>query len=401
MASSGGEGGDEPDAEGSGGIETEIDDDAALCVVCPLETSHRKTVYLREAIDEWQRLAKLAADRLQSFEPWDRRTRNPNVYKMVKEQDDLDINAAVAREAVYKLTEAFESWQGNGRPGNPPVGEFGDGDYLRVGQQELEIAENDRGYGVKLSLVPHQPEWFHLDTVKYQNEWLERICDEDDAVRHGSAEVYLHEGSPALHLTVAPYPEVIVPDAVERWLGVDLGESALFATACVDVDDTTAIDGVVVEPGDEYRHHRERLKEKRAKLGRKGDLRGVKACKGDIERYTDWVLDTASKRIVELAADREACGIRLEDLTGYREDAPDPIHDWPFAELQSKITYKARLAGVPVEFVDPYGSSQLCNRCGEWRGRDGDEFRCEPCDYEVHADVNAAMRIAQGNPDAR
>lgn len=32
------------------------------CIICPLETSQRKTAYLQEAIDEWQALAKTAVD---------------------------------------------------------------------------------------------------------------------------------------------------------------------------------------------------------------------------------------------------------------------------------------------------------------------------------------------------
>lgn len=261
-----------------------------------------------------------------SFQPWDRDPNNPQVYEIAKQWSDRNLYAAVAREAVYKPAEAFQSWQSNGAPGDPPVGEFGDSEYLRIGQQELTIEANDRGYGAELKLILSGAEWFHLDTAEYQEEWLARVCDDDDPTRHGSAEVYLHDGAPALHLTVAPEIEVIVPDGVERWLGVDLGDNTLYAAACVGAS-SGEIECVELESGREYRHYREQLKEKRAELSRKGDLRGVKACKGDIERYTDWVLHTASKEIVDLALEHDACGIRLEDLTGYRETADDPIHD--------------------------------------------------------------------------
>lgn len=300
----------------------------------------------------------------------------------------------MAREATYKATEAFASWREKGYPGDRPIGKFGDGDYLRVHQQQLTIEENDRGYGVKLALVPRNHEWFHIDSASYHEEWLERICNPDDPTRHGSAEVYLHEdGSAALHLTVVSEVNIYEPDDIPQWMGVDLGENSLYTTACVGME-SDDIESVEVESGREYRHHRERLKDKRARLGEKGDLRGVRACKGDIERYTKWVMDTASKEIVELALEQAPCGIRMEDLTGYREDAEDPIHDWPFADLQEKVCYKAEMAGIPVQFVDPYGTSQTCNRCEDWQERDGDRFYCASCGYEVHADVNAAINIA-------
>jgi putative transposase len=41
--------------------------------------------------------------------------------------------------------------------------------------------------------------------------------------------------------------------------------------------------------------------------------------------------------------------------------------------------------------------SSSCRKCGETNPamRDGDAFECWGCGYEVHADVNAAINIAQ------
>lgn len=274
-------------------------------------------------------------------------------------------------------------------------------DYCRVHNQQITLADHDGGgFGVKLNLIPYESEWFGIGGGNYQTEILERVCDsDDDAIRHGSAEVYLHgpveDGSATLHLTVVEEVEVYDPDGVERWLGVDLGERALYASAFVGAT-SDQIEGVEVESGREYRHHRKRLKEKRRKLSQAGDLRGVRACRGEIERYTDHIVHVTSWEIVDQAASRVPCGIRLERLTGYREDAEDPIHDWPYAAIQSAICYKATGAGIPVEFVDPAGTSARCNRCGQPGNRDGDSFSCGRCDYAVDADVNGAINIARG-----
>lgn len=70
--------------------------------------------------------------------------------------------------------------------------------------------------------------------------------------------------------------------------------------------------------------------------------------------------------------------------------------DWPYAILQEKIAYKAKAADVPVESVNPQNTSVTCRQCGQTnRGyREGSEFVCTRCGYEVHADVNAAINIA-------
>lgn len=153
-----------------------------------------------------------------------------------------------------------------------------------------------------------------------------------------------------------------------------------------------------MEPGREFRHYRDRLDEKRRRLGQQGDLRGVRACRGDRERYTEWVCHNASRAIVDLAVEHAPCRIHLEDLTHYRQSASDPIHDWPFAQLQEQILYKATGAGIPIEMVDPRNTSVTCRKCGQTTPefRDGSDFSCRWCGYEIHADVNAAINIANG-----
>jgi IS605 OrfB family transposase len=104
----------------------------------------------------------------------------------------------------------------------------------------------------------------------------------------------------------------------------------------------------------------------------------------------------ASRRIVDFANEHTKAAISLENLTGYR-NSEGAIHDWPFSELQEKIVYKARESGIPIVFVDPAYSSQTCRKCGNTKSsqRNGHEFNCRNCGYEVHADVNAAFNLAQ------
>jgi IS605 OrfB family transposase len=231
---------------------------------------------------------------------------------------------------------------------------------------------------------------------EYQREYLEVITDGEGD--NGSAEVHLSDsGAAFLHLTVTQDVEVYEPDDVPRWVGVDIGENVLYAATVVAEDDgEVTIEAVDMERGREFRHHRERLKQKRSRLQEQDDLRGVRAVRDEHRRYTKHVLDTASRRIVDLAIEHAPCAIAIEDLTHYRETADDPIHDFPYAELQQKISYKATDEGIPVTANDPAETSITCRKCGETNPqmRDGSEFECWDCGYEVHADVNAAINIA-------
>jgi IS605 OrfB family transposase len=95
---------------------------------------------------------------------------------------------------------------------------------------------------------------------------------------------------------------------------------------------------------------------------------------------------------------RQGAGIRLEDLSGIRQsarqhkawkaDAGENRDDWPFYQLEQFMSYKAQLAGGPVEKVPAAYTSQGCHACGRINRRDKHAYRCERCGRQAHADAN-------------
>lgn len=365
-----------------------------------LETSTQKNERVRGGIEEYQQMAAYVADILPSFPEHSWVARNTTLYRVVTREfptDERGVKATIAREASQKVAEAFDAWASRGKPGDRPS--FGDGTQIRLSHQDVEIAENDRGWGLKASFIPYKPVWFHIDDGGYQREYLERITDDEDDASAGSAELRLDDGTLWCNLTVSWDVEVYEPGDVSTYLGVDLNDDPLYAVAVVSSPDTETetIDEVEMHSGAEYRHHRERVKQKRAEAMERDDLRAIKSTGLTYDRYTDHITNVVSREIVDLAVEHAPCAIRIEDLTHYRETADDPIHDWPFAEIQEKIAYKATEAGIPVEVVDPRNTSVTCRRCGQTDPtyRDGVDFNCRRCRYEVHADVNASINIAR------
>lgn len=359
-------------------------------VVLDLETSNRKNKKIQKAITEYQKMSKHMSDIIVSFDKSNWSTMNPTFYRRMKEDfSDRYVSSAVVQETIEDVVGGYKSWVSNGKQGKKPV--FGNRNYVRCKTTNITVESNDRGYGVKFNIIPYKPEWFHVNDNEFSTKYLDKIVNGDAEV--GTCEIHKHGDELKAHLVFKWDVDVVEKEEAEHIIGVDIGENNIYSLATVSSDN---IENVTIKSGEEFRHYRERLKQRRKEMMEKDDIKAVKECSGEHERYTEQVLHTSSREIIDEAIEYEKPMIVLEDLTNYRKTAPSAIHDWPFALFQEMIMYKAKSKGIPVETVDPRNTSKSCRNCGYTHSsnRSSHEFICGECGYEVHADVNAAINIA-------
>lgn len=371
---------------------------------CKLETSNRKTELVKQGIEAYQSVLSYMADRLPTYPEHEWTPHHSHMYHQSKHglpDDDVNYRTTLAQKAQQQVAEAFMSWRQRGKPGESPQGDFGHGSYLNLRNDCVRIVENDRGYGLKASFISRNPVWFHIAAGDYQRQFLRKIVDEDDETRAGSAELHLHEnGELYCHLTVSWPVETYSVEDVNTTVGVDLNVEPLVAVAVWSEVDS-AVREVHLESGNEFRHHRQRMKRAKDQAMADGNLKAIKDARRNYEKYTDHITNVASRRVIDIAETHSPCQIQLEDLTHLRETVDDAKHDWPYAMIQEQIVYKAQEHGIPVVTVDPRDTSRKCRKCGavDTESRSGAQFKCIDCGYEVHSDVNAAINIAQSNHD--
>lgn len=209
----------------------------------------------------------------------------------------------------------------------------------------------------------------------------------------GQADLVYRDGLFFLYCT-ADVPEPPI-GKVEEFLGIDLG------IANVATDSTGER-----FTGEDVERHRKRHNKARQTFQRRGTKsarRRLKRLSGKQSRYQHHVNHCIAKRLVAKAKTL-GIGIAVEDLNGIRDRITvrrkqrSRLSNWGFAHLRQCLTYKAKLAGVPMVAVDPRNTSRTCFACGHCskdNRKSQDSFSCLACGHEAHADINAARNIGR------
>ena len=190
------------------------------------------------------------------------------------------------------------------------------------------------------------------------------------------------------------------PIETDKFLGVDMGIVNIAVTS----------DGEIYS-GDKIEIHRKEITLLKSNLQSKGTKSArkhlVKISKKE-NRYKKDTNHCISKKIVVKAKALEV-GIKLEDLHFYSKktvkkfnkklrDNNARLGKWSFGQLREFITYKSKIAGIPVLFVNPSFTSQICskcNHCEEDNRLTQESFTCKKCGYSTNADYNASINISR------
>lgn len=175
-------------------------------------------------------------------------------------------------------------------------------------------------------------------------------------------------------------------------MGVDLGLKVP-AVAITD-DDKVRFFG----NGRRNKYMKRKFHSNRKALGKKKKLNAIRNSEDKEQRYMIDQDHKVSRAIVNFAQDNMISVIRLEKLTNIRQTARTSrkneknLHTWSFYRQAQFIEYKANLAGIKVEYVNPAYTSQTCPKCSEKNKAKDRLYQCK-CGFKKHRDVVGAMNI--------
>lgn len=185
-----------------------------------------------------------------------------------------------------------------------------------------------------------------------------------------------------------------------RIIGVDLGRRDIATTSTEKNWSGKQIQAT----RDRYSRVRSNVQSKRSRNSR----RLLRRLKGREQRFQKWLNHNISKELVS-SAKQSVATLAFEDLTNIRESLNQKprskterrrTNNWAFYQLRLFVGYKSAIAGVPIVFVPPAYTSQMCSRCHHVHPvkgksyRSGKTFKCGHCGLEHDSDINAAKNIA-------
>lgn len=150
--------------------------------------------------------------------------------------------------------------------------------------------------------------------------------------------------------------------------------------------------------GRQNKYKKRKFKSHRRKLGKLKKLSAIKKLEDKEQRYMKDQDHKISRSIVNFAKENKISIIRLECLENIRESAKTSrknnytLHTWSFYRLSQFIEYKAKLAGIQVEYVNPAYTSQTCPQCGKLNHANDRHYVCS-CGFRSHRDIVGAMNI--------
>ncbi len=143
--------------------------------------------------------------------------------------------------------------------------------------------------------------------------------------------------------------------------------------------------------GRQNKYMKRKFRSIRKELGKKKKVNAIRKLNDKEQRWMKDQDHKVTRAIVDFAKEKNVSVIRLEQLANIRQTTRTSrkneknLHTWSFYRLSQFIEYKANLAGIKVEYVNPAYTSQTCPECSATNKAQDRKYKCK-CGFETHRD---------------
>lgn len=336
-------------------------------------------------------------------------------YNALKEEYPI-FNGGNLTQTIQQGTKRWKEDRLDVFNGHRSVPSFRRSAPITVNPNNIKIHQDEQGYVATLSLVSmeklkdlgRKPGGFPLAIIARDNSQrviLNRIISGQYKIG-GSKIVHDKKKRKWFFLLTYSFPKQEGHDLnIDNIMGVDLGVATPLYMAFNNSLARYHVNGGEIEQFRRGIEARRRSMLKQGKWcgdGRRGHgkdtrLKPIELLSDRVKNFRDTTNHKYSRYVVDMAIKHNCATIQMEDLSGITEDANRFLKNWTYFDLQTKIEYKAKEAGITVIKINPEYTSQRCSKCGyisRENRKTQAEFRCTECGFEENADYNAAKNIS-------
>ncbi|WP_047155400.1 RNA-guided endonuclease InsQ/TnpB family protein [Aneurinibacillus tyrosinisolvens] len=272
-----------------------------------------------------------------------------------------------------------------------------DNGYLKVGIPTVEEGNLTMDKYVPVKVNAYSLFWVNYyltGEMDKESKYFQSAFEEISKAKKGSAQLYYKKEH--WYFSFSLSFELKEKNKAEKSIGVDRG------LRLVAVAGNPETGKYITFNGKQMGHIRRKFSRLRHKLQKAKNTKALKQLEDKEQRINKYWNHVISKRMVEFALECGASMIKIEDLSGIRsmkkfwKRSDRNVNSWAFYDLESKLTYKAMLAELSVQKVNPYKTSQECSKCHTIKksNRRKDVYKCSSCGHKENADINASFNIA-------
>ncbi len=228
----------------------------------------------------------------------------------------------------------------------------------------------------------------------YQKEYIEKVVLKE--YKLCASDLVKKEHDYFIHITFSK--EINIPKVNSSFqpIGIDIGINNL---AVVSV--TQQKNPVKFFSGKRLIWKKKQLNKQKAELQKNCNEKLLKKVGLKEQRYVNHLNNVISSYVIQKAKTLKKPVVVMEDLkhilerTKVRKKQRYNHITWAFKKLQDMIQYKAVWEGIPVVFIKPNYTSQICPKCFSTNKRIKHTYSCSHCSYQANSDFVGSVNIAK------
>ncbi len=314
-------------------------------------------------------------------------------YKDIVERYNL--SACVVHQARNKASEIIKSWKSNKRRlhKNIPKPEP---KALRIRYDNVVfdvVKTENKNFQFWASILVAKRKRIYIPLI-VNSDWQKNYLNDlmNEKYKKGSADLVKKGEEYFIHIVLKKEVK-FKPKKKYNPIGIDIGINNL---AVININGKSKFFS-----GKRAIATKKHFNKVKALYQSRNNQKMLEAIKGREQRYFNHINNEISYWIVENAKQVKNPVIVMEDLTHIIQQTKVRkkqryIHQtWAFRRLQNMIEYKAVWSNIPIVYIQPQYTSQVCPKCLSTNKRKKHDYKCKHCGYEANSDHVGAVNIGK------